>query len=66
MAVKSTLQDMFKEVEFPAEHEIKFIKGGYHLFKDGFPAATVGYGQADWLEKTEKIIKYLKEQNDKR
>jgi hypothetical protein len=65
-SVKSTLQDMFKEVEFPAEHEIKFIKGGYHLFKDGFPAATVGYGQADWLEKTEKIIKYLKEQNDKR
>ena len=63
--VKSTVQDMYEEVDFPPGHEIKFVEGGYHLFKDGCPAATVGYGELDCIGDTEKIIKYLKEQNVK-
>jgi hypothetical protein len=61
--VKSTVQDMFKEVESPPRHEIRFIKSGYILFKDGIPAFTIGYGEKECLERTGKIIKYLKEQN---
>jgi hypothetical protein len=64
--VKSNLQDMFKEVEFPPGHKIDFLPGGYNLVVDGEPRVTIGYGEEDCIGKTEKIITHLKEQNDKR
>lgn len=62
-SVKSTVQDMFKEVEFPEEYRVEFVKTGYHLFQGHSIAATVGYGEPQCIQATEKIIKYLKEQN---